>query len=170
MMTRREFCLSATSVIVGLNATGAIAQSLPTPTGKVILTIGGQVAASGQAPIAFDREGLEALGMASFETMTPWYKTKVTFEGVPMATLMLTVGAKGQKLSVAALNDYTTEIPMEDFEKYNVILALKRDGQYMPVSDKGPLFIVYPFDANPELKTQKFYGRSAWQVARMTVS
>ena len=171
MVTRRNACMLGSAFIAGLATSNALAQSILAPTGKVILTVTGQVSPANQSGIiAFDREGLEALGTTSFETMTPWYAAKVKFEGVPMDKLMRAVGAKGQKLSVSALNDYTTEIPMEDFEKYNVILALKRDGQYMPVSDKGPLFIVYPFDSNPELKTQKFFGRSAWQVAKMTIS
>ena len=50
-----------------------------------------------------------------------------------------------------------------------MLLALKRDGEYMPVRDKGPLFIVYPFDSRPELRHQRFYARSAWQLARLDV-
>jgi hypothetical protein len=50
-----------------------------------------------------------------------------------------------------------------------VILALKRNGEYMPVRDKGPLFVIYPFDSKPELKTQTYYGRSVWQVAKIVV-
>jgi hypothetical protein len=91
------------------------------------------------------------------------------FEGVPMAKLMEQVGASGQKVVAVALNDYGSEIPIEDFERYGVIIALKRDGEYMPVRDKGPLFIVYPFDSNPELKSQKYYSRSVWQIARLEV-
>jgi hypothetical protein len=68
-----------------------------------------------------------------------------------------------------ALNDFSTEIPVSDFSRYGVLLALKRDGNYMPVRDKGPLFIVYPYDSSPELKAQKFYSRSAWQVAKLLV-
>ena len=171
MITRRNVCMTGSAFIAGLATSGALAQPVIAPTGKIILTISGKVTAANQSGIiAFDREGLEALGLVSFETMTPWYAAKVKFEGVPMAKLMQAVGAKGEKLSVSALNDYTTEIPMNDFDKYNVILALKRVGQYLPVSDKGPLFIVYPFDSNPELKNQKFFGRSAWQVAKMAVS
>jgi hypothetical protein len=49
------------------------------------------------------------------------------------------------------------------------MLALKRDGQYMPVSDKGPIFIIYPFDSDAALKAQVYYKRSAWQVARIEV-
>jgi hypothetical protein len=50
-----------------------------------------------------------------------------------------------------------------------VILALKRDGEYMPVRDKGPLFIIYPYDNAPELRSQQFYSRSVWQVSRLVV-
>jgi hypothetical protein len=88
---------------------------------------------------------------------------------VPLAKLMDLVGAHGEKVVAVALNDYSGELPIEDLAKYGVILALKRDGQYMPVRDKGPLFIVYPYDSAPELKSQKFYSRSVWQVARLVV-
>jgi hypothetical protein len=103
------------------------------------------------------------------ETTTPWHEGKVKFEGVPMDKLMKLVGATGQRVVVVALNDYSTEIPMADFGKYNAILAIKRNGEYMPVRDKGPLFIIYPYDSNPDLQTQTYYARSAWQVAKIDV-
>jgi hypothetical protein len=112
---------------------------------------------------------LETLGTESFTTTTPWYNGPVTFEGVRMSRLLDRVGAMGTTLTVTALNDYTSDIPIEDFRTYPVILAMKRDGAYMPVRDKGPLFIVYPYDSDPALKHQRYYSRSAWQVARMVV-
>jgi len=112
---------------------------------------------------------LEALGMITVETTTPWYKGATKFEGVPLDRLMRHVGARGSRLVAIALNDYQTEIPVKDLEDFGPILALKRDGEYMPVRDKGPLFIVYPFDSKPELKSQTYYGRSAWQVSRLIV-
>jgi len=79
-----------------------------------------------------------------------------------MSKLMQAVGANGDTLIVSALNDCTSEVPMGDFDKYDVVLVLKRDGEYMPLSNKGPLFIVYPYDTDPDLKCQKYYSRSAW--------
>ena len=105
----------------------------------------------------------------SIETTTPWYKGRQTFEGVSLEKLLRSVGAQGDRLIVIALNDYVTEIPMDDLSSRGPILALKRNGEYMPVRDKGPLFIVYNYDSNPELKSQTYYGRSAWQVARLIV-
>lgn len=148
----------------------ALAGTIAPAQGKVILKISGRIAnTNGDGTAEFDVAMLEALGMESFSTMTPWYAERVTFEGVPMTRLLAFVGATGTSVTVSALNDYATDIPIEDFKKYRVILALKRDGAYMPVKDKGPLFIVYPYDSDPELKHQRFYSRSAWQVARIVV-
>ncbi|MDF2120211.1 molybdopterin-dependent oxidoreductase [Roseiarcaceae bacterium H3SJ34-1] len=170
MVTRRQSVVLIGSAFFVPAIGGAQTVSLGIPSGKPILRITGKISRRNDNDAAvFDGAMLESLGMVSFETMTPWYTDKVMFEGVPMAKLLASVGASGDRVRVTALNDYTSEIPVEDFEKYGVILALKRNGQYMPVSDKGPLFIVYPFDAVPELKSQKFYSRSAWQVARMEV-
>ncbi len=158
------------SALAFLAASFASAAPLGQPAEKPILAISGKIADTNKDGSAvFDRAMLEALGMTSFTTNTPWYKEAVKFEGVPLDKLMSAVGASGDRIVVVALNDYSAELPMEDAKKYNVILALKRDGEYMSVRDKGPLFIVYPFDSNPDLKNQKFYARSVWQIARIEV-
>jgi len=147
------------------SATGLIA-----PTSKALLTVTGKIANTNKGNAAvFDRSMLEALGMDGFETTTPWYNRPVRFDGVRMQRLMQVVGASGTSVTAVALNNYTTDIPLADFERYGVLLAMKRDGVDMPVSDKGPLFIVYPYDSEPELKSQLFYSRSAWQVAELIV-
>lgn len=154
-----------------LLAAVAGAASLDAPAEKPILTVTGRITTTNQEGGAaqFDRAMLERLGMVSFETMTPWYKQPVKFEGVPLAKLMEALGASGERIVAVALNDYSAEVPMEDVKKFNVILALKRDGEYMSVREKGPLFIVYPFDSDPDLKSQKYYSRSVWQIARLEV-
>ena len=170
--SRRLFLngLAVTALVGVAGVRPSFASALAQPQGKVILTMSGKIANTNKDGTAqFDLPMLEQLGMQSFETTTPWYDGKVKFEGVPMSKLMDFVGANGTGITVKALNDYSTDIPMEDFKKYPAILALKRDGNYMPVRDKGPLFIVYPYDSDPDLKHQRFYSRSAWQVAQIIV-
>lgn len=168
-LTRRT--LAGTLATVALSRLSAAAETaLLKPSGTVILTISGKISVfNTDATAQFDRNMLEALGWSSFTTMTPWYDAPVTFAGVPMSKLMHMVGAKGDTAIATALNDYETKIPVSDFEEFNVLLALKRNGEYMPVRDKGPLFIVYPYDSAPELRSQKYYGRSAWQLARIVI-
>ena len=144
--------------------------AIPAPKGKVILSVEGKIKRTNHGDVAqFDRDMIESLGTASIRTSTPWYSGVSTFEGVPMARLLGWVGAFGSAVTAVALNDYSTTIPTSDFETYHVILAIKRDGQYMPISEKGPLFIMYPFDSDAELKQQKYFSRAAWQVSRLVV-
>jgi hypothetical protein len=159
------------ALIVGVLAcSGAAAESLPTPLGKLILSVSGNIAQTNVGAEAhFDRDMLEALGTVSFETTTPWDKERVRFEGIPLARLLDRLGASGSRLIAVALNDYSAELPIEDIRRHDVLLALKRNGEYMPVQNKGPIFIVYNFDSDPELKNQKFYSRSVWHIAKLEV-
>ena len=169
MLSRRIFNMSLPGMAI-LGGSPSYAETFDPPGGDPILTISGRINRTNRGDRAmFDRDMLEALGLTSFKTNTPWYSSVVTFEGVKMTTLMDRVQAKGELLLVTALNDYTSDIPIEDFVRYEPILALKRDGKYMAISDKGPLFIVYPYDRAPELRSQRFYSRSAWQIVRMEV-
>ena len=168
IVTRRLF--NALPALALAGAFPARAEGLGSPSGKPILRISGKITTFNQGSEAvFDLAMLEALGSETMRTRTPWYNQAVVFQGVLMRKLLQIVGAYGDSLMVIALNDYACQIPAGDFTRFPVLLAYKRDGQPMPISDKGPLFIVYPYDSDPELQSQKYYSRSAWQVAKIQV-
>lgn len=153
-----------------LAATPSASAPLPMPTGEPILAVSGQIANANDGSVArFDLAMLESIGTVTLTTKTPWYDDVVEFEGVPMIALMEAVGAVGTEVVATALNDYRATIPMSDFERYPVVLAFKRDGKPMPIRDKGPLFIIYPFDSHPELRNEQHYSRSVWQVKELIV-
>ena len=148
----------------------ATAQVLPPPTGKVILTVSGKVGGKNGADGAnFDMAMLERLPQRTFSTQTPWYPQPVTFTGPLLRDVLAAAKATGTLLKAVALNDYKTEIPLADAQTFDVVLALKMNGEPIPVRTKGPLFIVYPFDTKPELKSNKYFERSAWQLKSITV-
>jgi hypothetical protein len=39
----------------------------------------------------------------------------------------------------------------------------------LSIREKGPLFIVYPYDSKPELQAQMYLDRSAWQLKSLTI-
>lgn len=133
----------------------------------VILTVDGEIAGSQTLDLTI--EDLEALGTEKIVTTTPWHARPTTFEGVPMASLLKQVGASGDTISVTALNRYRSSIPLSDVRDYGILLALKQDGAYMPVSDNGPIFIVYPFDSHSHIQNEVYHSRAVWQVRRITV-
>jgi hypothetical protein len=68
-----------------------------------------------------------------------------------------------------ALNDYWVELPFDDAQRVDVILARLIDDRPMAVRDKGPLFMIYPFDERPDLRNPVYYNRSAWQLRTIEV-
>jgi hypothetical protein len=140
--------------------------SAPAAKAPVILTVEGQI---GGGPVEFSRAELEAIGLATIRTATPWHDGVQTFEGVPLAALMDRLSARGAKAELVALNKYRTTIPTEDFARHQPILALKRNGNYMEVRDKGPIFVIYPYDSKAELRSEQYFARSAWQVRTIIV-
>ena len=70
---------------------------------------------------------------------------------------------------VTALNDYHTELPMEDFYAFPVLLAYSLNGELMSVRDKGPLWIVFPRDDNPVFGEPENTYKWVWQLATMEV-
>ena len=146
------------------------AVALDKPEGRVILTISGAVTqANVGANAEFDMKMLEKLPQRTFTTQTPWYATPVSFTGPLLRDVLAAAGAKGSKIVATALNDYKTDIPFDDAVKFDTIVARLMNDKPMPVREKGPLFIVYPFDTKPELRTEIYYNRSAWQLSGLKV-
>ena len=146
------------------------AEDLTMPAGDTILTVTGAITHTNAAGAAkFDLVMLEALPGQETKTTTPWYDGERTFTGPLGFSLLEVVGASGTMMKVTAINDYTTEVPIADFESYRVLLATRIDGEAISVRDKGPIFIIYPFDDQPDLNNETYYGRSAWQVKSIEI-
>ena len=112
---------------------------------------------------------LDALPQVEIKTASPWYQGVQTFSGPLLKDVLRLVGAKGTKLKILALNDYKTEVPLGDAELFRPILARKVNGVVLSPRDKGPLFLVYPYDSKAELRAELFYSRSAWQIKSIAV-
>ena len=148
----------------------AWAQELGIPEGRIILTISGRIdRTNGKGVASFDRAMLEAMPFTIVETMTPWTDAVARFEGPLARDLMKRVGARGSRVRATAINDYAVDIPMEDFERYPVILAMKMNGEVLHTRNKGPLWVIYPWSDHASLRNEVVYGRSIWQIKGMVI-
>lgn len=117
----------------------------------------------------FDMEDLRAMPSATFETETIWTDGRQTFTGVPLEAMTAHLGLEDGVIEAVAINAYAVEIPVSDAVEGGPLIAYERNGAEMSVRDKGPLWIVYPYDSKPEYRTEEIYSRSIWQLEKLSV-
>lgn len=173
MWHRQKFLL-----LLGVCALGAAgaplivtaSDRLGSPQGRIVLTITGNIGntnAPGRAE--FDLEMLERLGLSKLTTWTPWTEGQIAFEGVLARRLLEAIDARGTEVDATALNEYACSIPIEDFHKYDVLLATRVNGRPLRVRDKGPIWIVYPWSGHAELDDFMTREKSVWQLSALHV-
>jgi len=157
--------LSGPALLAIVSAGHVYAADLSVNLDKPVLAVSGKVT----KPMTFSLRQLSALPMRRIITATQWHPTPQQWEGVSFKTLLSKFGATGTSLYVSALNDYAIDIAVADIIKYDPILAYRVDGHYMPVRDKGPLVVIYPYDEYPALNVQFYHNQAVWQVDHITV-
>ncbi|ANH03368.1 molybdopterin-dependent oxidoreductase [Shinella sp. HZN7] len=169
-LLRRAFLASALAASLLASAGGAAA--LDKPTGEVILTITADRLdhPNVDGTAQFDLAMLEALAGRSGEMETPWTEGRMNFSGPLLRAVIEAAGAHGTEMKVTAINDYAADVPMEDAVSLDTILATRMNGETMSVREKGPLFLVYPFDKDPALYNEKYFTRSVWQIKAIEVA
>ncbi|MBL8696748.1 MAG: molybdopterin-dependent oxidoreductase [Alphaproteobacteria bacterium] len=167
MLSRRTIVAAGLASALPLSSRG---DTLEAPKGQVILTVTGAISRTNAARTArLDLAQLDAIDRSGFTTGTPWHNEKVSFEGVRGDALLKALGASGTEVIATALNDYAAALPIDDFLKHKLLIANRVNGKTMTVREKGPLWIVYPYDSAPDLNTGVFHGRSVWQLAKLEV-
>lgn len=143
---------------------------LSIPEGAIVLTVSGNIDhtnVGGEAQ--FDRTMLAALPQHEFETSTPWTEGSSHYSGPLMRDLLALVSTDCDSVHVSALNGYEAEIPVSDFNDHEVILAMTKDGEAIPIREYGPLWVLYPFDQDETLLSEKIRFRAVWQVMHINV-
>ena len=112
---------------------------------------------------------LDAMDQVEFATTTIWTDGEVVFTGVSVSNLLQALEAAGNVLRMSALNDYAVEMPVSELEDHAPIIATRMNGRTMSIRDKGPYWIVFPFDSDPEYRTETNYSRSVWQLESLVL-
>jgi len=164
MFKKMLLCLSIALTLFSIG-TKSHAQPLASPSGRTILTVSGKIGkTNGDGVARFDMAMLNALPQRTIKTRTPWYPGITEFTGPLLADVLALTEAQGANIRASALNDYSIVIPASDAADHQIVLATLLNGKPMSIRDKGPTFIVYPFDSKEELRASTYYERSIWQL------
>ncbi len=119
--------------------------------------------------LPLDIAALDARGRVPLTTHTPWTRGPQVFEGASLRDLLPTGAHAARQLTAIALDDFRAVIPMADVRDHGLFLAWRRNGDVMPVRDRGPFWLVYPWSQRPAIDTPEFHRRSAWQLRAILV-
>ena len=173
--------LSLHAVAEPLPSTLALAPTvapLPTPEGRVMLTITGNIgvtnsgtnSAMGQADQAeFDLSLLDSFPQHEFVTETPWTEGAHRFSGVLLSDLLRRVDAKGSQVKAVAFNEYFAEINTRDPELSALLVTTRIDGQPMRIRDRGPTWLMLPLSELKQLNNKRYHELLIWQLRSLDV-
>ena len=148
----------------------ALALSMTTSAlGQDVIPLQVSTSATDAPVIELSLETLDSLDQITFSTTTIWTDGDVHFSGVSLKALLAYLDVDGQSLEMVALNDYAVTMPVADLEDVAPILATRMNGETMSVRDKGPYWVVFPYDSDPKYSTETNYARSIWQLNRLKV-
>jgi len=158
------------AVITPAIATAGETGRLSSPVDELVLEVHGAIAQTNVDGAAFfDLAMLKALPPVELRTTTAVTDGVRRFDGFLMRDLLELVGASGSVVTATAFNDYVIDVDVDEFHRFDVVVAYAMDGQPLLASDKGPLWIVYPRDQHAELQDIRYDYRWVWQLSRLDV-
>lgn len=159
-MNRRSFAMLIAGLAAG-RAAPALASSDP------LLWIDGDIRDTGG--LSFSDADLMTFEQRSFETSTVWTEGIRRFSGPSLKLFLDRLGAGPGNLRLTAINDYSTEVSRSLLTAHAPIIANRIDNMTFDRRAKGPLWVMFPFDRSPDLRSEIVYAACAWQLTQITV-
>lgn len=166
-MSYVKFATFLVAFVFGWNALAltAVAQDAP-----VLLTIEIDADAPTPTRLELTRQDLVDLPVMEFATQTNWTSGTPKFTGVALLDLLSSLNVESGTLELVAINDYSVRVDVEDPTNAGAMIAYLMDDEVMTPRDKGPLWLVYNFDAHKDYRTETIFSRSIWQLDRINIS
>jgi hypothetical protein len=117
--------------------------------------------------IVLTDEDLQELPQVNITTDTPWTETAMTYQGPTLWSVLEKTDLISNDLNLVALNDYSIRLNSDRITQEWPIIARLKNGKPMSVREKGPYWLMFPFDENKELQTETFYALSIWQLSKI---
>lgn len=114
--------------------------------------------------VRISMDKLMEMPASEFYTSTPWTNGVQKFKGVSFKLLLDTYGLDAELVRVAALNDYSVIVPTNVLRSDEAILAYHLNDAEMSIREKGPFWVVFPYDKDVRFQTDTYWSYSVWQV------
>lgn len=117
----------------------------------------------------FSRSDLQALPQEEIVTETVWTKGRTVFSGPPLSAIIDAAGLGDGALELVAANGYFVRMEREIIEEDVPIVALLQNGNPMSMRQKGPLWVIFPYDSDEKYQVELIYALSVWQLVEIRI-
>ena len=128
---------------------------------------------SGSAsPLVLSLKDLDLLPQHGFETTTQWTEGQLAFSGPALKDVLGLVDAgtdPREEIHMIAANQYEVLLDPSLLEDDVPIVATRIDGKTYGIRDKGPLWVVFPYDLDTGYQREGIYSASIWQLIEISV-
>lgn len=120
--------------------------------------------------ITLDEAALAALPQVEFETATPWTLGTHRYRGPTLKSVLAVQQVdSASAIDVAALNGYQQRVDLSLFAKVPLTLVRYQDDKPLTRRNKGPLWLLVPLSAHPDMDVSAIHNNMVWQVIRIEV-
>lgn len=120
--------------------------------------------------ITLDEAALAALPQVEFETATPWTLGTHRYRGPTLKSVLAAQQVdSASAIDVAALNGYQQRVDLSLFAKVPLTLVRYQDDKPLTRRNKGPLWLLVPLSAHPDMDVPAIHNNMVWQVIRIEV-
>jgi hypothetical protein len=110
------------------------------------------------------------LEQQSFQTSSLWTEGRPSYSGPSLTSVLSMVGIHEQNsMTFVGANDYKVDISPALIDDTYPIIANRINGMPFSLREKGPLWVMYPFDKRKEYQTEPVYGAAVWQLVEIRV-
>lgn len=132
-----------------------------------LLTI---VSTDNEAIAQFTDETLSALPQHSFETTTTWTEGLNRYSGPSLASVLAHAGLETDtSIKLVAANDYASTLVPGLIDDTFPIVAIRVNEKPFSLREKGPLWVIYPFDDEEKYQTETHFSASVWQLTTIAL-
>lgn len=142
------------------------ALAMPVAAQEPVLTVNN--IADGRS-MAFTMADLLALPQTEFRTATIWTDGIDTYSGPSLADVLAAADMPSGDLRIYAINDYNVDFPSEKITDDAPVMTITLNGEPFSVREKGPIWLLFPFDDDDSYKTEDNFAVSVWQLNQIDV-
>lgn len=120
--------------------------------------------------VNFTYKELLALPQTEFRTRTIWTSDLDSYAGPSLAAVLDAAEMPNADLRIYATNDYNVKFPADKIAADAPVLVVHINGEPFSLREKGPVWLLFPFDDNDSYRTEDNFALSVWQLKQIDVS